>query len=73
MIKIRCECNLAKRCKACHGTGWRYLNSEPGRWLVAGLCFAIIVAMIALALLQAELAYGDWTCAFAECRKVIKP
>jgi len=41
-------------------------------WIEVNLLLAIVVILIGLDILHAVLVYDDWTCAFAECRK-LKP
>ena len=42
------------------------------RVLTAGILLAVVALCVAANIAWSVYAYGDWTCAFAECRK-IKP
>lgn len=43
---------------------------EERKTLVIGVL--IVLALLGLTIAGAALLYGDWTCAFIECRKIVK-
>jgi hypothetical protein len=40
-------------------------------WLSFGMLLAIVVLLAGVSLAWHSYAYGDWKCAFMECRKVV--
>lgn len=58
------------------GGGWR-TPPEPGDWHTTALMVLMLALLvIGFALIAAALnewVYGDWRCAFAECRRIVTP
>jgi hypothetical protein len=72
MIKTRCDCQLG--CKQCHGTRWRYPDDKLtiGERLIVVAIVITVIGLIAAAVAILNYAiYGDWTCMFANCRKIV--
>jgi len=65
-------------CPRCGKSGPKWTTCEECerdiRWtnrVALAFLVAVTVAVLGLMVLHAHVVYGDWTCAFAECRKIV--